>query len=94
MLQSTLQLCPFTNCVTGFRPFANGLTFLTACTRPKPFVTRLDAEDRFRLCVDFTSRSIMQTTYRPYVCKSPEIFYRFAATSRAQGAERGSRNTK
>ena len=62
MLQSTWKLSPFANGVTGFRPFANGLTFQAVCKR----VTRLDAKDRFLLCVDLSRLIILRTMYRPY----------------------------
>ena len=55
MLQSIRKLSPFANGVTGFRPFANGLTFQAVCKRPRPFVARLDTYDCFRFCVDLTS---------------------------------------
>ena len=95
LLQSICKLSPLTNGVTGSKPFANGLIFQTVSKRSRPLVTRLDAKDRFRLCVDLTSLSIVRTVYKPYMLKSPQdIFYPFAATSGALGAERGSRKIK
>ena len=73
MLQSIWKLSLFANGVPRFSPFANGLTFQAVCKRPSPFVTRLDARDRFRLCADLTSLSIVQTVYRPHMC--PEAFF-------------------
>ena len=59
MLQSIWKLSPFANGVTGYRPFASRATFQAVCKRHRPFVTRLDAKDRFRLRVDLTSLSIV-----------------------------------
>ena len=36
----------------------------------RPFETRLDAKERFRLCVNLTNLSIVRTMYRPYMHKS------------------------
>ena len=74
MLRSIWKLSPFANVVTGFKPFAKGLTFQSVCKRPRPFVTRLDAKDCFRFCVDLTSLSIVRTMYRPYMRNSLEAF--------------------
>ena len=96
MLQSVWKLSPFANGVTFQRQTgsqtANGLTFQVACKRPRPFVTRLDAKDRFRLCVDLTSLSIVRTMYRPYMRESPRdifivLLLRAERKARREGTE-------
>ena len=85
MLQFICKLSPFAKDMTGFIPFANGLTFQAVCKRPAPFVTRLGAKDRFRLCVDLASLSTSRTICRPCMCmcKSPEILLSFCCYERS-----------
>ena len=61
----------------------------------RPFVIRLDAKDCFRFCVDLTSLIALCRPCVGRICvRLSSYFYRVAATSRARGTEKGSRNTK
>ena len=77
-----------------YRLFAKGLTFQAVCKRHRPFVTRLNAKDRFRLCVDLTSLSIVRTMYRPYICKSARDIVIVLLLRSVRKARRGSRITQ
>ena len=83
VLQSIWKFSTFATGVTGFRPFANELTSQVVGKRPRPFVTRRDAKDCFRLRVYLTILCIVRTMYKPHLCKSPDIFFWFCSCERA-----------